>query len=522
MITGTSKTTLSVARMALMAGVSAAALVAAGSAASAGDLITLPTNTQLPGINSIQASSANANGGAALAALPVPSGIDINPYILENLNGVSTALGTGLTSTGALKTQTWAAFAGGPSDITAPTGASAVATGTYAPGDYLVKGGVIVNNAGAGLACAAAADNCKWVLPTDLNPANSYQWVPSTYANEAKALGGTILPLAANPGNAFITGTYAAGDFIIRTDTGALVNSATCTALVACKFVTPDTLDNAAANQTAGFSQNNAVPGPISALGTQTTTWNGGVAYTNAANNQSTAIGPDGITSKGAIWVNSNGQAGQDFRATVINNGTILSISGAGLEGGLTAIEGGKAFIIGGPANSNVNGAANITTLTAANSALPVVGGATVNNGLRVNNGFLVSGPSQGLGAQTVSMGGNRVQDVAAPVLGTDAANKAYVDKGVKKGYEGTALALAISQPVFLPGQNFAMRAGWGGFESENAVGFSAAGVVMRDPFGHGSTVALDGGVGFGTNYNTVGGKVGVTIGFGGGYAPMK
>ena len=114
-----------------------------------------------------------------------------------------------------------------------------------------------------------------------------------------------------------------------------------------------------------------------------------------------------------------------------------------------------------------------------------------------------------------------RIQDVAAPIAGTDAANKAYVDKGVNKAYEGTAIALAISQPVFLPGQSFAMRAGWGGYEGQNAFGVSAAGVIARDVFGYGSTVALDGGVGVGGNYNGVAGKAGVTIGFGGGMAPL-
>ena len=120
-----------------------------------------------------------------------------------------------------------------------------------------------------------------------------------------------------------------------------------------------------------------------------------------------------------------------------------------------------------------------------------------------------------------ISAEGNRVQDVATPIFGTDAANKAYVDKGVNKAYEGTAIALAISQPVFLPGQSFAIRAGWGNYESQNAFGVSAAGVIARDMFGYGSTVALDGGVGVGGNYNGVAGKAGLTIGFGGGVAPM-
>ena len=98
-------------------------------------------------------------------------------------------------------------------------------------------------------------------------------------------------------------------------------------------------------------------------------------------------------------------------------------------------------------------------------------------------------------------MGGNRVQDVGNPLAPTDAANKAYVDRGLRKAYEGTAIALAISQPVFAPGQTFAVRAGWGGYEeNQNAFGLSAAGIIGHGWFGGNSTVALDGGIGFGEN----------------------
>ena len=111
-------------------------------------------------------------------------------------------------------------------------------------------------------------------------------------------------------------------------------------------------------------------------------------------------------------------------------------------------------------------------------------------------------------------MGGNRIQDVGTPIFGTDAANKAYVDRGLNKAYEGTAIALAISQPIIGPNQTFAIRAGWGTYESENAFGLSAAGIIGRDWFWSGSTVALDGGVGFGSN-NSVAGKAGITLAFG-------
>jgi hypothetical protein len=192
-----------------------------------------------------------------------------------------------------------------------------------------------------------------------------------------------------------------------------------------------------------------------------------------------------------------------------------------GTNGGTTNINGGFVTINGGP-KSNIGG---VDTLTPSNAALNVNGGAVINNGLEVNNGFRVTGPSQGQGPQTIDMGGNRVQDVATPIFGTDAANKAYVDRGLNKAYEGTAIALAISQPIIGPNQTFAIRAGWGNYESENAFGLSAAGIIGRDWFWNGSTVALDAGVGWGSD-NSVAGKAGVTLAFGPGYAaaplPLK
>ena len=117
-------------------------------------------------------------------------------------------------------------------------------------------------------------------------------------------------------------------------------------------------------------------------------------------------------------------------------------------------------------------------------------------------------------------MGNNVVHDVATPIVGTDATNKAYVDKGLNKAYEGTAIALAISQPVFLPGQTFAMRGGWGDYQGQNAFGVSVAGVIARNTFGYGSTVSLDAGIGAGSS--SVAGKAGVTVGFGGGSCPSE
>ena len=75
---------------------------------------------------------------------------------------------------------------------------------------------------------------------------------------------------------------------------------------------------------------------------------------------------------------------------------------------------------------------------------------------------------------------------------------------------EGIASVAALAQPMLLPGQHFAMRAGWGSYDDANAVGFSAAGVVASSLLSQGrGTLTLDGGVGFGTSEGEMAGRAG-------------
>jgi hypothetical protein len=80
---------------------------------------------------------------------------------------------------------------------------------------------------------------------------------------------------------------------------------------------------------------------------------------------------------------------------------------------------------------------------------------------------------------------------------------------------EGLAAVASLAQPILLPGQHFAMRAGWGGYDDANAVGFSAAGVVAKNLLNQGrGTLTLDGGVGFGTNEGELAGRAGMSFGW--------
>ncbi len=79
---------------------------------------------------------------------------------------------------------------------------------------------------------------------------------------------------------------------------------------------------------------------------------------------------------------------------------------------------------------------------------------------------------------------------------------------------EGIAIALALSTPTFQGNQTFAARFGWGNFDGSNAMGLSLAGVLDRGGFGKGTSVVIDGGIGYGSAEGTVAGKGGITFGF--------
>jgi hypothetical protein len=79
---------------------------------------------------------------------------------------------------------------------------------------------------------------------------------------------------------------------------------------------------------------------------------------------------------------------------------------------------------------------------------------------------------------------------------------------------EGIAISLALDQPFFHAGQTFAINLGWGGYDGQNAVGLTAAGIIDRGGLGPTSTTTLHGGVGAGTGNGQVAGKAGLSFGW--------
>lgn len=77
---------------------------------------------------------------------------------------------------------------------------------------------------------------------------------------------------------------------------------------------------------------------------------------------------------------------------------------------------------------------------------------------------------------------------------------------------DGIAVSLALQQPILLSGQSFGIRVGYGNFDGTSAVGATAAGVVNRGALGAGSSIVLDGGVGFGAETGGVSSRGGMTF----------
>ena len=78
----------------------------------------------------------------------------------------------------------------------------------------------------------------------------------------------------------------------------------------------------------------------------------------------------------------------------------------------------------------------------------------------------------------------------------------------------GIAAAVALDTPLFQPGQEFAVRFGWGAFDGKGALGVTAAGILDRGFMGERSTATLDLGVASGFEDNSVALRGGLTIGW--------
>jgi hypothetical protein len=77
---------------------------------------------------------------------------------------------------------------------------------------------------------------------------------------------------------------------------------------------------------------------------------------------------------------------------------------------------------------------------------------------------------------------------------------------------DGVAIALALQNPDLTGIESFGISVNAGFYEDSTALGIAAMGVLSRDLFGGGERLAISGGVGFGSEGDNVGGRVGAQI----------
>jgi hypothetical protein len=227
-------------------------------------------------------------------------------------------------------------------------------------------------------------------------------------------------------------------------------------------------------------------------MGTGATLSVGGATTTNGITNTGN-VGTGTLSTTGLATLNSVG---------VINNATV---------GGTLGVTGNTSL-----STLSTSGAATLNSVGVTNGAtvggtLDVAGVANLNGGATISNNLTVAP------ATTVNMGGNRVQNVGAPVAESDAATKGYVDqslsvttaqisqafKKIDENTEGIAVAIAMGGLVLPDTKAFAISVNVGFYDGKQAIATQAA---IR----LGKTFALTGGVGIGLDGGEMGQRVGI------------
>ncbi|MGH6801780.1 MAG: YadA-like family protein, partial [Methyloceanibacter sp.] len=206
--------------------------------------------------------------------------------------------------------------------------------------------------------------------------------------------------------------------------------------------------------------------------------------------------------------VSTSGLATLDS-ASVTNNATV---------GGTLGVTGNTTLSTVSTTGLATLDSASVTNNATVGGTLGVTGQSYLNGGALVSN-ILTVAP-----ATTFDMGGNRVQNVGAPIDATDAATKGYVDgymgttsyalnalngrvnqafKEIDENTEGIAVAMAMGGLALPDGKAFALSANMGFYDDKQALAAQGAMRLNR-------TFALTGGVGVGFDEGKVGGRVGV------------
>ena len=98
---------------------------------------------------------------------------------------------------------------------------------------------------------------------------------------------------------------------------------------------------------------------------------------------------------------------------------------------------------------------------------------------------------------------------------GVSAAVQNQINKADQKAttaLQGVAIALSVADPVLRGNEVFGLRANFGAFAGQQALGFSAIGVLDQNVFGNGEKLAISAGLGIGVNNQNVGGRIGAQL----------
>jgi hypothetical protein len=76
----------------------------------------------------------------------------------------------------------------------------------------------------------------------------------------------------------------------------------------------------------------------------------------------------------------------------------------------------------------------------------------------------------------------------------------------------GVAIAMALEDPDLAGTESFGIKLNYGNFEGADALGLTVAGVLARNVLGARNRLTLSGGVGWGLEESTIGGRVGAQL----------
>lgn len=267
----------------------------------------------------------------------------------------------------------------------------------------------------------------------------------------------------------------------------------------------------------------NAV-GDVTSAGTVTgDTLTDGTAVLNGGSlNNAINITASGTADVGALSVTNGGSVGGNFLvggASTLDGGLTVN-SGAVINDGATISDGTSSAVV--DATSGVS----LSAQNAGNTANVAVTGdtasVTVDNG-SATHGLVVGPVNTTLSGGTTSttlvlddagahldnqldMGGNRVSNLAPAQISTDAVNLGQMKAAIKELRRDAMRGIAITQAMEVmlpdPDKSFRLNGGLGFYDSEQALGLSGAGRVMKNG-------ALYLGVGADVEFKRVGGKAG-------------